>query len=511
MSELKHIILWLDLAKENQHTEAWIREQCPELADARLFRLTDCDAASEPSLQAKTARSVVPIERQGIGTPDNWLPVLAGIERMLARARQEERDVTCHYWVVGRAGLPGFVYLGYRLSRKALVTLINKRDDGSGIVDILPLDGHGASPASSKSTFFDRSPGRWPLVRRESRLPVGLLVSSLHKEIPIEIEGQLARRGEHLANVVGALSSAKLGDDNVFSVIRELDEIVRDVHHAYNKREALDVFVAGPATLAFLVGRALTQSIFPNVRVYQYLKIQQEYELAYRIGYRRARHPILFLTANPPDHQRLDIDEELRAVDQALKASTYRSRFKLEPRAAPRPGELFDLLREVKPTILHFSGHGSTRGVYFRADATGSCVMSADDLVDTLEAVRASVTVIVLNACHSTALAETLRAHADCVVATTREIPDADARVFAAAFYAALGARESVHTAFHQGLAQLRQSSAGSDPRARDREVCRDPEPADSPVSSEHPPELLKLSVRDGVDARQIVLAEGWE
>jgi len=224
-----------------------------------------------------------------------------------------------------------------------------------------------------------------------------------------------------------------------------------DVHHAHPQRETLAVFVAGPATLAFLVGRALSQNVFPNINVFQ----KPACEIAYSIGYRRERHTILFLTSNPADSRRLELDEELRAVQQELERSAHRARFQLEPKPAPRAGELLSHLRDLKPTVLHFSGHGCHAGLVLPTDDGDSRLLSGKAIVAALEAARCGVKVVILNACYSDSLAEELLAHADCVVAMSDEIGDEDAKSFAVGFYGGLGAGESVQVAFNQGRARL--------------------------------------------------------
>ena len=483
MSDEMNVILLLDLAKENQVTEAWVRDQDPALSDAPpAIRLTEFG-----------------IERTGIGTPDNWLPITAAIERMLARARKHEESATPHYWVAGKAGLPAYFYLGNRLSRQARVTLVN-RDDRTGRVDILPLSPH--APFSPTTPYFERSPASWPPPRDGTTLPVGLLVSSLHNvDITEEIKNSLSSRDEHLAAVLGAYSARSLDRTTWGSAVAELDEIARDVHHAYPKREALAVFVAGPATLAFLAGRALNRNIFPNVRVFQRSQAQQ-YELAYTIGYRREKHTILFLSANPSSTHRLELDEELRAVEQELRHSEHRSRFQLKAKLAPRSGELLTHLRDLKPTILHFSGHGGSNGVLFATEAGDSQVLSGAHIAKALEATRCVVKVVILNACYTKPQAAELLAHVDCVVAMPGKIPDTAAKAFAIGFYGGLGARESVQAAFNQGLARIVLERAGAQPGPRD--VIPDDLPGSS--RNEHgDPELL---VRAGVDPHKIILAE---
>src|SRR5215467_11472965 len=71
------------------------------------------------------------------------------------------------------------------------------------------------------------------------------------------------------------------------------------------------------------------------------------------------KHVILFLAANPRDTGRLALDREARSIHVELKRSGYRDRFDFVTRWAAEPLDLLRELRELKPTIVHFSGHGA--------------------------------------------------------------------------------------------------------------------------------------------------------
>src|SRR6185436_10115374 len=116
------IVLWLDLAEENQQDEASVRESVPP--GAEILRLTE--------------QGVTPCPE---GTPTRWRPVLDAIDRLVRRARKRERaSAGCRYWVTGRAGLPAFFHLGHRLSKMAAVTFVHQPRNG-GAAASMPLDG----------------------------------------------------------------------------------------------------------------------------------------------------------------------------------------------------------------------------------------------------------------------------------------------------------------------------------------------------------------------------------
>ena len=72
------------------------------------------------------------------------------------------------------------------------------------------------------------------------------------------------------------------------------------------------------------------------------------------------KHVILFLAANPSGTDRLALDREARSIHAELKRSGHRDRFDFVTRWAAEPLDLLRELRKLKPTVVHFSGHGTT-------------------------------------------------------------------------------------------------------------------------------------------------------
>src|SRR4051794_39308284 len=68
---------------------------------------------------------------------------------------------------------------------------------------------------------------------------------------------------------------------------------------------------------------------------------------------------ILFLAANPVATPPLKLDEEIRRITTKVRAAEYRDSLELVSRWAVRPDDLLQALLELKPHVVHFSGHGS--------------------------------------------------------------------------------------------------------------------------------------------------------
>lgn len=480
MSAETNIVLLLDLASENPIHEATICGRVPGGPSEKPRRLTDYG-----------------VERCAKGTPNDWRPVIAAIDEMVRDAREAERNgARCRYWVAGRAGLPAFFHLGHQLSRKARVTVLNHRDDGE--LDELRFDAVG-SPGAAADSYF--AAPTWPPRPKTDAVRLGLIVAS-RPVPPGQIEQLMSSRGEPVAWVVDVQAKASdiVDARSVVSAVRELDQAIADLQIWYPKCKELAVFLKGPATLACLAGRAISPHIFPDLQIFQHRN--QEYEPAYEIrtSLSRKRHTVLLLAANPVDTGELELDEEERAIREALRGR-YQARFDIQTRRAARPMDLLQELRRLGPTVVQFSGHGEIGGLFFQADDRTGRVVSRESIGQVFGAVAVPVEVVILNACYSDSLADELLAYTKCVVGMHGPIGDEAARRFTSGFYGGLVEGASIASAFEQGRVAIGlPGSAGPAPAAT-RDV-------DGGCAGRGPlPPTLR--VRRGVDAGRLFLAEG--
>ena len=165
---------------------------------------------------------------------------------------------------------------------------------------------------------------------------------------------------------------------------------------------------------------------------------------------------MLVASANPIDTSQLALDEEVRDITARLRATPGRDVVELRTAWAMRPLDLLTELNEHAPAVVHFSGHGTPDGRLVFLEASGQPkLVSGEALSATLATAAETVRVVVLNACFSADLARAVTHHIDIAVGMDRPIGDEAARVFASAFYAALGYGWSVQKAFDQGRAAL--------------------------------------------------------
>lgn len=167
-----------------------------------------------------------------------------------------------------------------------------------------------------------------------------------------------------------------------------------------------------------------------------------------------AQIKILFLAANPLDTDRLQLGEEVRAIDEALRKTEYRALFDLDSHWAVRVDDLQELLLRHDPHIVHFSGHGTSEYLILQDVDGESRPVPGDKIADLFGALNGNTRSIVLNACYSEDQAAAMAKEVDCVVGMSDKITDGAARNFALAFYRGLGYGKSVQEAFKLGCSQ---------------------------------------------------------
>jgi hypothetical protein len=172
---------------------------------------------------------------------------------------------------------------------------------------------------------------------------------------------------------------------------------------------------------------------------------------------------ILFLGSNPTfelspgiSETPLALDEELREIQNKIRASKHRDSLQLVSRLAARPDDLIQALNEIQPHIVHFSGHGTgTEELVLLNDQRQPQTVSKSAIEALFKTMRDKIRVVMLNACFSKVQAAAIRKHVDCAIGMEREIGDDAAITFAASFYRAIGFGRSVKEGFEQGLAAL--------------------------------------------------------
>jgi hypothetical protein len=199
---------------------------------------------------------------------------------------------------------------------------------------------------------------------------------------------------------------------------------------------------------------------------------------------KKQRLDVLYLTANPDSEHSLRVDAEVRQVQSAVRGSRYRDNISLEYRPAADLNSLIEGLNDHRPRIVHFSGHGYDGGIAVDSAKVRKRpveTVSFELLAKALSATDHPPEIIVLNACKSVGARKAFLPPAKIVIVMRDSISDLAATAFAAKFYAAVAAGQSVKMAFAQGKVAIEMVSLNE---------------ADSP----------ELLVATGIDPAKIVL-----
>jgi len=165
---------------------------------------------------------------------------------------------------------------------------------------------------------------------------------------------------------------------------------------------------------------------------------------------------VLLVSASPDSQIRLRVDKEFRRIIERIRGSRYRDRLRFVQLQAACFDDLRTALMEHEPHVLHFSGHGERSGsLVFERRVDGSNVVPKKSLLRLLKALAGNLRLVVLNACHSGAIASEIPPAIGLAIGMSDSITDAAAIDFSVALYEALAFNKSVQTAFDAATAGL--------------------------------------------------------
>jgi TPR repeat protein len=196
---------------------------------------------------------------------------------------------------------------------------------------------------------------------------------------------------------------------------------------------------------------------------------------------------VLFFSADPlsalaDGTPRLGLDDEMREIQQKMGAAKHQRALKFSWNPAARSDDLLQALRDERPQIVHFSGHGSSDGlVLVSRNGTRAIDVGTGPLGRLFGMFPGDIRVVLLSACFSRPQAEAIAQEVGCAIGTHGEIPDDAAVTFNAAFYRAIASGCSIKAAYEQARIALQMEYS---------EHCECPD----------------LVVKKGVDPNKIIL-----
>lgn len=197
---------------------------------------------------------------------------------------------------------------------------------------------------------------------------------------------------------------------------------------------------------------------------------------------------VLYMTANPEMDLRTEV--EVRDVQQAVSRALHRDLIDVQYRPAATPEDLLDGLNDVRPHVVHFSGHAGDAAVLFdnaSVDSPEGREVPFELLARALGTTAEPPKLLVLNGCDTLDGAEVLLEATPVVIAMATEISDLAASAFAARFYAAVASAQPIGPALRQGAVVL--DLMGLDEGWKPSLLARDDVAVDELVLVQVPPE----------------------
>lgn len=165
---------------------------------------------------------------------------------------------------------------------------------------------------------------------------------------------------------------------------------------------------------------------------------------------------VLFFASNPRDQVQLSLDEEVRSIKEMISKSRHRDVVKFESCWAVRPGDILQYINQYQPTIVHFSGHGSSNDELVLMDNNSNTkLVSLDAIVQAMSVANDNLRLVFFNTCHSKNQAHSVVEYIECAIGMNTAITDEAAQIFAAQLYSSIGFGLSLDKAFNQAKAAL--------------------------------------------------------
>ncbi|SDT78238.1 CHAT domain-containing protein [Actinoplanes derwentensis] len=161
------------------------------------------------------------------------------------------------------------------------------------------------------------------------------------------------------------------------------------------------------------------------------------------------RLAILLACANPRGSEPLRLGAEDRTLRQSIALSANRDRIRVETLNAVTIDDLRRALLGRQFDVVHFSGHGTRRGLIFEDDVGKHFQPSSAALAELFT--RRKIKVAVLNACYSLSVGRISAVGTEYTIASDGPLADPAAIEFTRGFYDALGAGLDIPDAFAEG------------------------------------------------------------
>lgn len=173
---------------------------------------------------------------------------------------------------------------------------------------------------------------------------------------------------------------------------------------------------------------------------------------------------VLFIASNPINQTQLRLDEEIRGITRKIRESKYRDSVELKSIWATRPNDLLQAINEHTPTIIHFSGHGSSNDELILQNDIGEATsVSLETIVEIFKIFASSIKLIVFNTCFSKNQANKITDYIPAAIGMNTAVGDESAIVFSSQLYSAIGFGRSIQDSFNQAKVAIMLEKLGEE------------------------------------------------
>ena len=167
---------------------------------------------------------------------------------------------------------------------------------------------------------------------------------------------------------------------------------------------------------------------------------------------------VLAIFANPKGSNSLRISEEDRVIHECIKRSLNRENIKLDVCHAATIHDVRRALLENEYRIIHFSGHGTGKGLVFENEMGDIYQPPIDAFAELLSDYSPPIETVILNACYSENQGKLVSFGVPYTIGMNSPISDRGAIEFSRGFYDALGAGKNMVFAFKEGCRTIKLS-----------------------------------------------------
>jgi hypothetical protein len=210
---------------------------------------------------------------------------------------------------------------------------------------------------------------------------------------------------------------------------------------------------------------------------------------------------VMVLTANPSGTSPIEWGREAATIRRIAVRESNPRPIEVEVYTAFESTDFELFVKQKKPTIIHFSGHGTEQKKFVLDDGSGYAhhfsYVAMGEIFRRLLQEGIRVRCILLNGCFTATARKEIGEFAEVIIGSAGRIADDAAIAFAQAFYSSLADGDSLGGAIERGKKKMAEISA---PARAGRDVMSDP------VDVSCDPEQIEANSGEGAKLEEIYL-----